>query len=162
MRAIQHSDSSPTRRSAIWLVGLVSISLMFGACKGGNSPSAPPFPGAPPAPNLARQLAPVSGSGQSGKAGERLVEPFQVLVTDTAGEPMGGVDVFWKVTEGAGRVDAPLVTIDGEPGMVAVTTTAGNGIAAASFVPSLGRNSVRASTLFAAEQPSFEATGTSQ
>lgn len=160
MRAKHNVDHNSKRQPVLWLLGLAAISLAFGACEGATSPTTLPLPGSPAAPSVARQLTPVSGSGQFGTAGERLAEPFQVLVTDAVGQPMSGVGVFWKVTEGAGQVDAPLVAIDGEPGMVAVTTTADNGIASAGFLPSVGRNRVRASTFFSPGEASFEATGT--
>ncbi len=161
MRVMQNVDYYPRAQPSIWLLALFSISLFFCGCKGATSPTTPPLPGSPVAPSVARQLTLLSGSGQSGTVGERLAEPFQVLVTDAAGQPMNGVDVFWKVTEGAGQVDAPLVIVDGEAGMVAVTTTAGNGVASAGFLPSVGHNRVRASTFFSVGEPTFEATGSS-
>lgn len=145
------------------LLGTLAIALASAACGGGSSPTDPSatssLPDPLPAASFGRTLSVVSGSGQQGSAGETLSEPLQVRVTDGAGLPLAGIDVFWKVIEGTGRVDAPLVSIDGEPGAAFVTSTSTSGIAQAVYVVSLGRNKIRASTFFAQEVGLFDATG---
>ena len=58
----------------------------------------------------------VSGSGQSGAAGEPLSEPLVVRAVDADGRATPGVGVSWTVTAGGG-------TVSGSTGSTAVTTT---------------------------------------
>ena len=158
-----------SKRSLLMLTTAV-IALTSVACGGGSSPTAPALPGSPPGSpagsppvlSFGRELSIVSGSGQRGSTGVSLAEPFQVRVTDREGRPLGGVDVFWKIVEGDGRIEAPLVSIDGEPSALGVTSTSDRGITQAAFVPSKGRNRVRATTLFAEAVVLFDATGVSR
>ena len=58
-------------------------------------------------------MALVSGNGQSGEAGNELTQPFIVKVMDASGNPLSGVDVSWRVTQGGGSLGQPASKTDG-------------------------------------------------
>lgn len=58
-------------------------------------------------PDEPARLAAISGSGQSASVGDTLAEPYRARVLDTHGNPVGGIEVRWAVTEGAGSMDRP-------------------------------------------------------
>jgi hypothetical protein len=93
-----------------------------------------PDPGPPT--TGATAIAMVSGSDQVGKAGESLEMPFSVQVTDTAGEAVRHVHVYWSITSGAGHFPVP-------GGQASWTGT--DGIATMGFLPTaLGTSTVSA------------------
>jgi hypothetical protein len=99
-----------------------------------------------PGPGLTIHAA--SGSGQLGKAGQELGEPFVVRVTDAQGAGVANTEVMWTVTSGEGVLDGrwntcPSPTWEDVPlaqrliSPVATTTgsTDGHGYARVSFMP---------------------------
>ena len=46
----------------------------------------------------------VSGSGQSGRSGTELAQPFVVTVTDRYGDPVSGATVDWNLESGSGQL----------------------------------------------------------
>jgi len=49
------------------------------------------------------RITTTAGDGQVGVAGQPLPRPFLALVTDTGGNPVGGVEVTFTVTQGGGH-----------------------------------------------------------
>jgi hypothetical protein len=75
----------------------------------------------------------LDGNGQEGAPGTALAAPLRVLVTDTDGAPLQGVEVEWEVVTGGGSVPAS-------------TVSAADGVASATFTlgPATGAQSARA------------------
>ena len=57
-------------------------------------------------------LAIVSGNGQSGIAGQLLVDPVVVSVGDSTGRPVAGAGILWEVTSGGGAIAESLSYTD--------------------------------------------------
>jgi hypothetical protein len=74
-------------------------------------------------PTTATDLAPVSGSGQSGTTGAALPNPLVVMVTDANGNAVPGVTVTWQA-QGGGTVSSGTVKT-GSNGNALVTRTLG-------------------------------------
>lgn len=80
-----------------------------------------------PEPGAAEKIQLVDGDDQIGTAGQPLVNPFRVLVTDVIGTPVPGISVTFKVTGGGGSFggsDETTVTSD-DDGIAAATLTLG-------------------------------------
>ena len=109
--------------------------------------------GEPPKPT---ELNIVSGNNQSGKSGKPLARPFVVSVKDKGGEPLGGVDVTFEVSEGGGKLwDKLRQTITtNEKGEAGITLTLGPNVGVnqvqASVVSTLQRTFTAAATIAAA------------
>ncbi|MBN1997746.1 Ig-like domain-containing protein [candidate division KSB1 bacterium] len=69
-------------------------------------------------PTNANQMEVWSGTGQSGRAGDPLAQPFEIKITDIFNSPVGGHPVQFRVTKGGGYFTAPTDT------MVVVNTNA--------------------------------------
>ncbi|HXT17405.1 MAG TPA: Ig-like domain-containing protein [Gemmatimonadaceae bacterium] len=79
-------------------------------------------------------VAALSGSGQSGRAGEALASPFIVRVTDASGNPVAGTAVAWTAvngtiatsttTDATGQTSATL-TLGTKTGAASASATAG-------------------------------------
>src|SRR5262249_17433210 len=104
---------------------LINVTL-GGACPTGSAPTG----SAPPA-----NLVLVSGSGQTGPAGQALANPFVVKVTDASGNPVVGVTVTFAVTAGGGALSSGSAT----------TNSSGTASATLTLGPSAGTNTVTAS-----------------
>jgi Big-like domain-containing protein len=63
---------------------------------------------------------------QGGRRGQTLDEPLVVAVVDRYGNPVGGVEVKWKVEEGNGELSPDEDTVTGADGRSTVTWTLGN------------------------------------
>lgn len=80
-----------------------------------DNPSEPPPLSVPPpvadsgVPSL---IAVVGGGGQSGKAGSRLAEPLQVLITDARGMPVEGAMVSFIVFRGKADLEKSFAKTD--------------------------------------------------
>ncbi|MEM7416595.1 MAG: kelch repeat-containing protein [Gemmatimonadota bacterium] len=85
-----------TGRSSAWRPSLLAIVVTLVAC----SEATPP----PDVEETPSALAASAGDGQSAAAGSALAAALQVTVTGSSGSGLGGVDVAWSVTEGAGTV----------------------------------------------------------
>ena len=72
-------------------------------------------------PDTMRATSPVS---QPGRIGQPTPEDPTVLVLDRFGNPVGGAEVQWEVTDGGGSVSSPQTTT-GTDGKAAVTWTLG-------------------------------------
>ena len=96
----------------------------------------------PPAPITSR-VAVVSGNNQEVRDGSRLTDPLTIRVTREGGAAAAGVEVSWRVTEGAGEFhDFP----DDQPLNPAVSTTDADGVARIYFFPTaIGQSVVTAS-----------------
>jgi hypothetical protein len=57
-------------------------------------------------------LAIVSGNGQSGIAGQLLVDPVVVSVGDSSGRAVAGAEIHWEVTSGGGAIAESLSYTD--------------------------------------------------
>jgi hypothetical protein len=89
------------------------------------APGAPASPGAPGAPAPAvTTLSLVSGSGQTGTAGQALANPLVVEVTNSSGSPVSGVTVTFAVTAGGGSLSATTVSTNSS-GLASTTLTLG-------------------------------------
>lgn len=53
----------------------------------------------------AEKILMVGGDNQRGLVGHPLAEPLEALVTDVHGNPLAGIDVTFRVTEGTGHLD---------------------------------------------------------
>jgi hypothetical protein len=116
----------------------------------------------PPAP-VASRVTVVSGNNQEVRDGSRLTDPLTIRVTRDGGAAAGGVEVSWRVTEGAGEfhdfADDRLLN-------PAVSTTDADGVARIYFFPTaIGQSVVTASAdqvtssraaFFAHDRPRFE------
>jgi len=86
------------------LLGLLGMTLAFGACKDNNSNTAPLV--------AASLTADASTNGQTAVAGTAVTLPVSVHVMDQNGEPLGGATVTWSVVNGAGHTGAASSTTD--------------------------------------------------
>lgn len=102
-----------------------------------------------PSGGVAASLTPVSGSGQSGTAGEALSSPLVVRVVDGSGNGVPGVAVSFTVTAGGGQV-LPSQAQTSAQGLASTTLTLGG---------NPGGNSVRA-TVAGLSPVTFTATAT--
>ena len=99
-------------------------------------------------PPKATTLLIVSGYGQEGLAGTRLLFPFVVEVRDQYGEPFSGANVVFRVTNGGGQLSATTVP---RAGQAQTTLTLGS---------SAGANLVEASVASISPSQTFTATAT--
>ncbi|HLG99973.1 MAG TPA: Ig-like domain-containing protein [Bryobacteraceae bacterium] len=89
--------------------------------------------------SLPSKIAIIQGNNQTGKPGQALAQPFIVQVTDSAGHPVAGTPVSWKVLNGTitlsqqssvtdtnGKASAQA-TLGNTPGNAQVQVTAGSG-----------------------------------
>ena len=84
----------------------------------------------------------VSGNNQIGVAGDPLVQPFKVLLTDTLDHPVAQQDVTFTITEGNGKLNggaSPLTVKTDSTGAASVKLTLGN-------LPGVNNNKVRAAS----------------
>lgn len=100
-------------------------------------------------------LAVVSGDAQSGTAGDPLVAPFVVKVTDAKGNPVKGIPTLWAVTVGAGSLSAATATTNAS-GLASVTLTTD----AAPGANSVTASAFGAAGALSASPVTFTATGT--
>jgi adhesin/invasin len=77
----------------------------LGTCSG-------PFCVSPGAPEAAK-LKMGSGDGQQGVPERQLPDPIDVIVTDSAGRPVGDVTVSFSVAQGGGTLSSPSIKSDG-------------------------------------------------
>lgn len=73
-------------------------------------------------PGRAATLVAVSGSGQTGEAGQELPTPLAVKVTDAADNPIEGLSVSWSVAAGDGSVEPSSSRSNAEGVAVSVWT----------------------------------------
>jgi len=100
----------------------------------------------------ATAIAVVSGSNQSGTAGQPLASPFIVQVNNASGSPVSGVSVTFAVTSGGGTLSTTSATTNSS-GQASTTLTLG---------PGAGTNTVTASSTGLADSPiTFTATAVS-
>ncbi|HUF34642.1 MAG TPA: leishmanolysin-related zinc metalloendopeptidase [Gemmatimonadales bacterium] len=90
----------------------------------------------------------VSGNAQAGPAGEALLQPQVVEVTDLLGSPIAGLAVSFAVTEGGGSVQ-PAVATTGANGRASTVLTLG---------PAPGPHTVTATITGTAFEATFTAT----
>ena len=92
----------------------------------------------------------VSGSGQSGPAGQELLQPFVVQVLDGGGNPTDGGRISWVVSANNGQLETYITESDS------------NGLAAVSFSPGnlAALNKVEARASFTNQVEEFTATTT--
>jgi len=116
-------DTMTTRSG---LSALLLMSLL--ACSGGDEGRLQP-----PVPS---QIQSNGGGGQDGAAGSALPVPLSVLVTNSAGDPVDGVEVTWSVLTGGGTVSP------------ASSTTNTDGVATTQFTlgPAEGEQQAQAMT----------------
>lgn len=57
-------------------------------------------------------LTVVGGGGQTGAAGEPLADSLRVRATDAFGNPVGGIAVSWRVTQGGGGISPASARTD--------------------------------------------------
>jgi hypothetical protein len=62
------------------------------------------------APAAATEMVSLDGEGQVGTVGDVLPTPLRVLVTDAAGDPIGGVTVTWSMVDGGASITPSSVT----------------------------------------------------
>lgn len=75
-------------------------------------------------------ITPVSGTAQTGTAGQQLSQPLVVKAATAVGTGVGGVTVSWAVTAGGGSLSAATVTTDAQGNASVIWTlgtTAGSG-----------------------------------
>lgn len=138
--------------------GIASTVLTLGAAPGTNTVTAASgtLAGSPLTFNVtgtaatATTLVLVSGSGQSGIAGQPLGAPFVVKIADSAGNGVAGVQVTFAVTAGGGALSAASASTNAS-GTASTTLTLG---------AAPGPNSVTASSGVVPGSPvTFTATG---
>lgn len=71
-------------------------------------------------------LAVLSGDEQAGMSGEELPAPVAFKLTDSYGNPMQGIDVFFRITAGGGQLNQEAVRTN-EEGVAEVMSTLGTG-----------------------------------
>jgi len=111
------------KASTTWTLGTTAGTQTLQAAAGGISASA----SANAVPDVAAQLARISGDAQSGAAGEALPEPLVVEVQDRFGNARSGEDVTVAVTAGGGSVSTTGTTT-GSDGRVSLTWTLGTAV----------------------------------
>lgn len=83
--------------------------------------------------SAATQIKTISGENQRGEVGQPLPQPFVVFAHDEGGNPVGGVAVSFKVTQGGGA-------IAGAPSFTALTDSDGRASAVLTLGPDPGIN----------------------
>lgn len=81
---------------------------------------------APPVSSAPASLLAVSGTGQTGSAGQPLPSPFVVKVTNAAGSGIANVPVIFAVTGGGGALSAATVLTNAD-GLASTVLTLGAG-----------------------------------
>ena len=94
-------------------VALISSALLSLDCGGDSS-----------GPVVAKTIAAVEGTGQSGPTGATLALPFRVTVTGSDGRPYPGATVTWTVPTGA-ATPAPLTSATDAAGSASTVVTLG-------------------------------------
>lgn len=115
------------------------------------------------APSIPPRIAVVSGNNQEVRDGSPLGNPLAVRVTGTGGRPVGGIQVVWEVTRGAGEFYS---FPDDQHVTPAVSVTGDDGVARIDFFPAvIGQTEVSASarevasaaaTFYVNDRPKFE------
>src|SRR4051812_34359342 len=85
-------------------------------------------------PTTAKAIDAVTGDGQTGRAGQELINPLVVAVTDASGNPVPGIEVHWAA-QGGGSVSGET-TKTGSDGHASVKRVLG---------PDIGRQTTTAS-----------------
>lgn len=108
------------------LAHLVTVSIGILGCAG-EAPST--------GPNTTPSLIEIfGGDNQTANAGDPLGAPLQVIVSNSAGEPLQDISVSWSVLTGGGTLSATTSNSDSN-GQASINYTLG---------PSAGENTVRA------------------
>ncbi len=94
-----------------------------------------------------KAMALVSGNNQNGVAGDPLVNPFKVMITDTLDKPVAQQDVVFTIIEGNGKLNggaSPLTVKTDSTGSASVKLTLGN-------IPGTNNNKVQAASVAAVD-----------
>jgi plastocyanin len=83
---------------------LLAANVLVSACGGGGGSGPPPD-------NMSTTVMSISGDGQSGRVGEVLPDPIEVVVTE-AGQPAADVTVTWSTTAAGGELTPASGTTD--------------------------------------------------
>jgi adhesin/invasin len=94
------------------------------------------------------QIVLVSGSNQTGTAGEALADPLEVRVSDGSSHPVEGVEVTWAAAGGSGAANPPT----------SVSSTEGVATTAWTLGPGTGDQSLEAAAAGVAGSVTFSAT----
>jgi hypothetical protein len=98
-----------------------SVKAYLGSTSSAVPSNLPPPPSSPGPPS---RLSMVSGSGQSGTAGQFLATQLVVQVTDASGNPVSGASVTFTVTGGGGSLGSTQV-VSNSQGLASTTLTLG-------------------------------------
>jgi len=94
----------------------------------------------------AQSLAIVSGNNQTGPAGGTLPTSLVAAVTDACGNPVGGAQVTWAVTQGSATL-SKIVNTSGASGQVSASVTFGAAAGQVQVTATFGTSSVVTFTL---------------
>ncbi len=92
-----------------------------------------------------KAMALVAGNNQIGVAGDPLVNPFKVMITDTLDHPVAQQEIVFTILEGNGKLNggaSPLTVKTDSTGAASVKLTLGN-------LPGVNNNKVRATSAVA-------------
>jgi uncharacterized protein (TIGR03437 family) len=100
-------------------------------------------------PGTSQTIKGVSGSNQSGQAGQTLAQPLVAQVTDNCGNPISGVSVTWAVTQGSATL-SNTVTVSDSGGHVSTKVVMGQTPGSIQIVVSLAASTTSAQAVFTA------------
>jgi len=149
--------------NTVIIIPIIACTLLLAGCNSGSTtgrstglPTEVEFGG-----NTANLvLSAVSGNHQVCPPGETLPEPLEVVLTNSEGRPLAGVEIFWTAVQGGGTVLGATGPTAHEGSVRVTTYTDSSGEASVRYVTGVipGRNRVVAGAIFARNRPLFTST----